>query len=307
MTLVLYILSVDIDNSEVRDLTRLTGYRFDDLTKHLVEFSSRTSHAQFGQIYFKEHHGVLQPFGSGKHSWQREPMTCWEPLSYYWIYRNAEFMRMTLVDESIPLKSEQKVFGIFDGCRISNALALGMIRYWPALPEIREAMLHDPDRDLCIQCIESIGLIGPRARSLAKDIRKVVIENHDSYFRATSVEALAELRDPESVPFLRELYEETRSLIHKKSESNLWNYDSWDLLLLRAITEALIKLDKEMARECLAIGLLDANPHVYHHTKSAFWFSRDYYQMKLMDSSWSVAIGFLPSDPGLNLAQRRRA
>lgn len=240
----------------------------------------------------------LVPLGAKEEANESKEWSISGPMVFDWIYQNAEFMRWSVVDESIPLQDKDTVFGLFDGCRRTNVIALWMLKYWPALPELREAMLHESDSYLRQLCVETIGVMGARGLSYAKDIRDSITKYYDDQqYQREAVKVLRRLNDIESVSLLRELFEITRSRIDclPLHEANL--KDNGSFMLVYEIITALIKFDPPTAREILAMELIDPNPHVYHFIRNAFKFSSLSQELELIQSSRAAIVSFLPTDP----------
>lgn len=279
-------------------------------TLHLNDFS--ISPFERDGRYFGRHGitDIVAPLGMRRDTFGSQELSYFGPWMYSWAYRNAELLRWSVVDESIPLRDDKRVFkfyDIFDGCRRTNVIALNYLKYWPALPELREAMLHEYDTHMRGLCVDTIGVMGERGLQYAKDIRFSITKfDDDHYYQSSAVEALGRLGDIEAVPLLRELYEATRDKIVKLSFDEAMNVEDekGTMMLIDDISAALIKLDPESAREVLAMELANPNPHVRHFTKRAFGLSPLWHESKMMEDSYSVVLSYLPKDP--NWAFQRR-
>ena len=277
-------------------LERAVSYALEHESSHPIRINDR---------YYVKSDELLMPLESASYYHRHSDFALFYVMSLYWAFRNAELLRWSVVDESIPYRAKHCSFEIYDGGRKMNALALGELQYTAALPELREAMLHDRNNEFKYYCVQSIGSMGPKARYLGKDIRKAILQFDDAFFRCEAVDTLVKIDDKESVPLLREFYDETRYQIHSMSESDRLK-DTHVLLLLEAIVKALLVFDSEAGREALAKGLLDENDHVYHFTKRATFWSSARDQVKLMKKNNAIAVAFLPKDPTWSFDIRQR-
>lgn len=267
---------------------------FDNMVQYAMNFEHDL--IKIGDRYYRRKNEVLSPSEALPQYYYHELRADWSVI-FCWIQHNAEIMRWTLVDESIPLESKEKSFDIFDGCRRTNAIALGMLKYWPALPELREVMLHEYDDYLKEICIDAIGEIGLRAYPYRKDLREFIKSSNNPFSQEEAVKALTRLKDKECVPLLRELFYETVYKIKRIPHKEMFSTKNSGLvILLERILQAFIDLDPEIARECLAVGLISENDAVRHYSKRAFVLSKDIFQMRLMDRNPSAILGFLPKD-----------
>lgn len=256
---------------------------------------------KIGQNYYSDPNGVLAPLSC---YFSYRDISVFDISMFGWFYKNAELMRLTLIDESIPLASPKVIFDVFDGCRRTNAIALGMLKYHPALPEFREAMIHERDSRLKELCVFAMGEMSNEAQKYKKDIRQCILDSDDGYFQEEAIRALVKLGDREAVPLLRDLFEETRYKINQFSYEEFPNDKHGYGLLIEEIVSALIKFDIGVALEVLAIGLADGNSHINHFVSRAFVLTRHRHQMKLMDLFDSVLVGFLPKDPKWTFSNR---
>lgn len=263
----------------------------DEYSKHPFEM-----HGKYYGRYLRTN--IIAPLAMKQYTGDHTELSCFGPAMYYWAYQNAEFMRWTVVDESIPLKDNKRIFGLFDGCRRTNVMALCYLKYWPALPELREAMLHERDSYMRLLCVETIGVTGKYGLPFAEDIRCSIKKFHnDPCYLGYAVKALSQLGDINSAPLIRELYEQTRARIDRLTFDEAMEKEiSW-IYLIDDITLALIKLDPESARDILAMELADPNSHVRHFTTSAFKLSPLKHDAKLIGSSLTTTVASLPKDP----------
>jgi len=246
-------------------------------------------------FYYQSRNGIFVPTSSNR-GFSLDISVC-DAAIFCWIYENAEIMRWTLTDESIPLEDKRKVFGIFDGGRRSNAIALGMLKYWPALPQFREVVLYETDGYLRELCVYAMGELSENAYAYREDIQQAIKSTDDEYFQIEAVDALAKLDDKMAVPLFCRLFEKMVCRIKQHSFEEMFEGKNASMLMLmERILQALIKLDISTARELLSIGLSDGNPHVYRFCKRAFELSSDRSQLKLILSSKSAQIAFLPHD-----------
>lgn len=293
---------VDPGFAEDEYLQQMIGstVQFDDHSRSAFEMNG----AYYGRLRLTN---IFVPLGMKQYSYDYRELSHYVPAVFYWIYQNAEFMRWSVVDESIPLhdrdgvlslNGESSVFCIYDGCRQSNVTALTGLRYWPALPEFREAMLHERDRYMRSLCVEAIGSMGKRALIYAKDIRESIRKfSNEPLYLVYAIEALAKLDDKSAASMLRELYEETRARISRLTfDEAMEKVRDW-IYLIEDIVSAIIRLDPDSARDILAMELTDPNSHVRHFVKSAFMFSPLRYDVELIGSSLTSAIASLPEDP----------
>jgi len=292
-------------------LRRMIEYtvRQDDFSKSPLEING----GYYGHYLRTD---VIVPLGMRQYTGDSRELSYFGPVMYYWAYKNADFFQWSLVDESIPLHDRDRTlslngkgstFGLFDGCRQTNVIALWYLKYWPALPELREAMLHERDSYMRTLCVEAISVMGERGSMYAKDIQESIRKfNDDQYFIGEAVKALAKLGDASAVPLIQELYEEARARIDRLSFDEAMDKERWFIYLIGDITEALIKLNPQAARDILAMELANPNPHVCHFTKRAFQLSPLRHELDLMESSRSFTVNCLPKDPKLIFLRHNR-
>jgi len=283
-----------------------------DCFHHALDYNLRWDNERHSSVkvdgqYYSQNLGFLTPLHYNRRGWSHKEISYYYVAMFYWIYRNAEAMRMTLVDESIPLRVDDGMvaYDIYDGGRCMNAVALEDLKYWPALPELREAMLHDRNDELRIRCVSTIGVMGERAHKYRSDIRQSILDSSNEFFQEEAVKTLGKLDDRESVPILRDLFNETCHRIHQISFKESLKVENSGLLnLIEAIIRTVFLFDREAARELLAIGLTDNHPGIYHWSKRAFELTDEWDQLYLMEHCPSILIGFLPNDPRWSLKHR---
>ncbi len=290
------------------------GFLETDYLERMVDYTvqmddnSRSAFQMNGSYYGRYRlTNVFIPLGVKTWTGDSNELSYYGPAMFYWFYRNAELMRQTLIDETIPLhdrdgrfslNGRNTVFGIFDGCRRSNVIALLQLEYWPALPELREAMLHEHDSYMRSLCVEAIGLMGKRGLVYAKDIRETLWKfGDDPYFLGYAVGALARLDDKGATSLICEVYEMARERIDRLTFDEAMEKEMWYIYLIEDITSALIKLDPELALGILAKELANPNPHVCHFTHNAFKLSPLRHDAKLIISSLANTVASLPNDP----------
>lgn len=274
-----------------------------DYMRHAISFSVRhedgyRAFEHNGRYYDRNYTGVIVPLGTKRYIYDYREPSWFGPMLFDWAYRNAEFFRWSLVDESIPLEDNQGTlfFGLFDGCRRSNAIAVEFLRYWPALPELREAMLHEHDCHLRHLCVEAIGSMGEHATGYARDVGESIRKFNDPWYQGAAVKTLGKIGDKTCVPLLRELFEEVRARIDALSFNEVMDREDQSIDLIGDITGAIIRLDPAVGREILAMELASPNPHVRHFVRREFQLSGRWDELKFMESGWSSIVSALPSD-----------
>lgn len=281
-----------------------TSFTEQDFLQRTIDYTLLQQHfldhaSKIGQGYFVLNRGIITPLSHLPIDDSDFEESVYFPAMMYYIYSHAEQMRWSLLDESIPLKTPRDSFrrvrfGLFDGGRYSNALALGMLKYTPALPDLREAMLHDLDTTLQYYCVRSLGDMPKESFGFRKDIRQAILDSTDDYFQATAVKVLGALNDEGAVTMLRELFEKLKfEILQITIEEGFKKEYTWKLMLLNNIIETLIKLDIDAAREILALCLDEDFGHVYHYVKRSFLLSTDGDLVKLMEKSPTITAHFL--------------
>lgn len=282
-----------------------------DCFRHALDYNlrwdnDRHSSVKVGDQYYSKNLGFLTPLHYERWGRSYREISYHYVEMFYWIYKNAEAMRMTLVDESIPLRVSDNIYAyeIYDGGRVMNASALEDLRYWPALPELREAMLHDKDSELRRYCVAAIGAMGKRAYKYRKDICQSILATNDEFYQEEAVKTLGKLNDKESVPLLCDLFHETCHRINHIPFKEMLKVEQSGLLrLIETIIRTVFLFDQEAARELLAIGLSSDHPCIYHWSKRAFELS-DWTFLDLIEHCPSVKMGFLPKNPHWSLIHR---
>lgn len=290
------------------------GFREIDYLERMIDYTvhmddhSRSAFQMNGNYYGRYRlTNVFVPLGVKTWTGDSHQLSYYGPVMFHWMYTNAELMRQTLVDESIPLhdrdgrfslNGRKTVFFLFDGCRRSNVIALSDLRYWPALPELREAMLHEYNSEMRSLCVEAIGMMGKRGLIYATDIRESIRKySDDPFYLGYAVTALKQLGDKDAVLLIREVYEMARERIDRLTFDEAMKTERGWIYLIEDLTEALIRLDPEMARDILAMELVNPNSHVCHFTCKAFKLSPLRHDAKLIKSSLASAVASMPRDP----------
>lgn len=256
----------------------------------------------------RECDGLIVPLSFTSDHWRWHDGLYSQNISIlYWTFKHAELMRKALVDESIPLRAAdgRGRFGFLDGGRISSAIALEMLGYWPALPEFREVILHDLDDMMRYTCVYAFGEMKDRAMPYKKDIRESIRKfKGEPCYQGTAIKALVQLKDTDAVPLLCDLFEEAVDFIHRLPEDRMTD-DHGYLSLLTDIVEALAVLDPKRAREILATGMLDDNPHIQYFTLRSFHLRKDRWIMEAMKSNNQLLVEALPQNPQRILLRQR--
>lgn len=190
--------------------------------------------------------------------------------------QQAEGLRNSLVDEEIPL--EQKLLfnhSVFQGGRINHAILIGMIRYASALPELREAALHDLDDRMRHECVDAIGNMGSKSRTFAEDIMQIIENDISPYVKKSAVQAIRKIGDSSFSYRILEQAEEASDLaslsLQRYLEEPQQGIDSLSQssLLYRFILESLVALNPRLGREALKKGLNHDSPVIRHEAKNA--------------------------------------
>ena len=152
---------------------------------------------------------------------------------------------------------------VFCGGRRTDAKLLGMIRYHPAIPQLREGMMHDEDDDLRGNCAESIGRMGSRAYCWAPDIASAMVMDISDYNKTKMAEAIGKIRNPAVSVSLRDTFEYAREKVNRNKSTT-----GWETGLVTETIKALFLLDRPSAIEALNDAYVDGNP-VWHFAKNA--------------------------------------
>ncbi len=131
---------------------------------------------------------------------------------YNWrALRNAPFYRMAITDENLPATVDESTGMLLNHdpffCREMMIDSLGRIGYYPACPDLREAMLHDLDWQIRGTAAKALGAIGDKGYT--KDLIDVAL-NGSSRVREDALEGLGNMRDETAVPALRDLMEDEK-------------------------------------------------------------------------------------------------
>lgn len=98
-------------------------------------------------------------------------------LNLYSALTTPELLRMTITDEDIPVEAHS--VGPSQGSWVGRgpfAEILGKVGYEPAVPDIREALLHDRDSEMREYSAQGIGAFGREHLSILKEALKVEME-----------------------------------------------------------------------------------------------------------------------------------
>jgi HEAT repeat protein len=203
-------------------------------------------------------------------------------MEYLDTEREAEQLRRSIIDESLPLMGKliymtRKKF--MPVGRIGNATLLGLIRYHQALPELREALLHDFSSQLRAECAEAIGATGKHAKKCVSDLSRVLVSlnpyNCRDYVRSNVAKSLEQIGDPSCSPFLKdairiaiaELMLYQREDYKGNSEKSFTISDS--TFFFEGALKALYSFDPPAAKEAMVEAKKTGNGFVLHHIKKA--------------------------------------
>lgn len=201
--------------------------------------------------------------------------------------QQAEGLRRSLLDEEIPL--EQELVGnnlVLRGGRVNSAILLGMIRYTPALPELREASLHDLHESMRHESIDALGNMQNATRKYAQDIMHIIEHDQSLLVRGTAAQALKKIGNKTFSYRLLEQSEEVASLTRRRFVEHFQDrighfHDfSQTALVYRFILECLVALNPKVGREALKKGLNDESPAVYHEAKTVCFSSGNIHFIK---------------------------
>lgn len=211
--------------------------------------------------------------------------------------KEAEMLRRSIVDESIPYQAELVNKDIICGGRETNAMLLGIIRYHEACPELVEAATHDTNYEMRAVCVGSLGDIKEKASRHTIEICKILLEDKDLFVRTNAAEACEKIRDRRAIKPVRETIEELKPKIRyleaqgypfngadKKKKEEM----DWSLLLFEQCLKTLFKLDQKSGREELAKGLDDTSGGIEHFSKRALFFTDIYEAIALERGTISI-------------------
>ena len=197
--------------------------------------------------------------------------------------QQADGLRMSLIDEDIPL--EQKLIfnsSVFQGGRLNSAILLGMIKYAPALPELREAALHDFSDSMRHECVNAIGSMN-EGRVFSGDVMKIIEQDKSLYVRREAAEAMRKIGDTSfSYKFLEQTEEaakltSTHFQQYCEGVPDAYNQLSSSHLLYRELLITLFAINPRLGREALQKGLNHSCGAITHEAKSACFFARQWH------------------------------
>lgn len=163
-------------------------------------------------------------------------------------YENAEHYRRAILDENLPLTG-----------RLLMIESLGKIRYHPACPELREALLHDKEeyiRECSAFCLGEI-----RDKKYVPDL-VCALRKEDNFSALVGIEmSLGDLKDSRALPALRERFEKV-----------LWEVNQGNdvgLLELEMIIGSMMKIGGDLTSDTIDKLLSIPNPYFYPLLKRA--------------------------------------
>ena len=163
-------------------------------------------------------------------------------------YENAEHYRRAILDEDLPLTG-----------RLLMIESLGKIRYHPACPELREALLHDKNeyiRECSAFCLGEIG-----DRKYVPDLVHA-LGKEDNFSALFGIEmSLGDLSDSRALPALRERFEKV-----------LWEISQGNdigLLELENIMGSMMKIGGDLTSDTIDKLMSVPNPYFYPLVKRA--------------------------------------
>ena len=189
--------------------------------------------------------------------------------------QQAEGLRLSLTDETIPL--EQKLLfnkSVFQGGRINNALLIGIIRYSKALPQLREAAIHDLNECMRHECVDAMGNMDVKFSIFAEDTMQILEHDSSTYVKMAAAQAIRKIGDLSFSYRLLEQAEEAAKLAKIDFQNYLRNSKeginalSQSSLLYRFLLESLVALNPKIGREALKKGLQSDSPPVHHEAKN---------------------------------------
>lgn len=211
--------------------------------------------------------------------------------------KEAEMLRRSIVDESIPYKAELVNKDIICGGREINAMLLGIIKYHESCPELVEAATHDTNYEMRAVCVDSLGDMKEEASRYTIEICKVLLKDKDLFVRRNAAEACEKIMDRRSIKPVRETIEELKPKI-RDLEAQGYPFEGSDKkkkeeivsssLLFEQCIKTLFKLDQKSGMEEIAKGLNDTSGVIHHHSKRALFFTDIYEAIALERGTISI-------------------
>lgn len=189
-------------------------------------------------------------------------------------YENAEFYRKAVLDETIPLWGYN--YSLFDEQfgRVLMIDALGHIKYKPACPELREAMLQDVESEIRETAAKSLGRI--REKKYISDFIFTLTHDKNRCVREATIEALGDYKNPRALVPLRDRFEELLFQIRLKKHSTKLPFEGAPEILrygheymeFKTVLNSICKIGGPIAEETLERAIHDSNPHISGSAKS---------------------------------------
>ena len=205
----------------------MTVATFDELIREMcpdertVEYGGVTTAVSFGGYCWVNDycHGNLyvRPDLSGDRKLRSHTPFEWEEFfAKLRALEMAEQYRMAITDESLPAGIEEGARLLVNHdpffCRQFIIHWLGRIRYNPACPNLREAMLHDLRHEVRGAAAKALGRI--KDRRYTHDVVAAMRDDRNECVRYYALEALGLMKDEAALPALREMFEEGRREIY---------------------------------------------------------------------------------------------
>ncbi len=248
-----------------------------ELIKDIMQYGGRLGDIFCGNRFWEKKYRVYVP----EEEWP-ELLYCIHSIGfdYYQAEREAPLLRKRIIDEDQPLKMKMPIrtsgFLSNEGGRIYDAILLGLIKHSEACHELLEASAHDLSYEMRASSVNALGDIGREASSFAGGVSNIMLNDRKLFVRGQAARALGKIGNPASVKYLRQAFEDGRSLVREyhrehfvegKKESFNDLIDA--AMLLEDSIISIFRLDPKQGSEVVAEGMGDENNSVYHFSKSA--------------------------------------
>ena len=225
-------------------------------------YRSRVAVDEAGGFYVPQHHDRQRADGA---SWYIPHME----FLLIAAHENAEFYRWAVTDESLPDDYFCEGHGI--GGRIAFGRLhfidyLGQIGYKKALPDMREAMLHDRNAEIRESCLGALGRLGGAA--YWADVAELLRKDSSVAVRLEAAKTLGRFRNPEALVPMREFFEQLRAQADMVQIEKGFDAIAYDQV--SRVLQAMLAIGGELARDTVAEAFRDSNYMVHQAARTAF-------------------------------------
>jgi HEAT repeat protein len=185
----------------------------------------------------------------------------------------AELYRRAVTDESLPVQGDD-MEGALDWYfgRAAMADLLGRMGYGPAVPDVREAMLHDDSNQMREAAVRSLAALA--GRRCVPDVIEVLKGDPSLGVRYEAAEALGDLGDPRALHPLRDMFEGDVVDLRSYAKNGCQGTLPRSFEGLTKVLTAMLMIGGELAERSLREAASDGDMHVMYVAKRSVQMKR---------------------------------